>query len=145
MDVDILFVVNYLAVFLAALAGTVIGILWYSPLVFGNSWARLVGISEKEIELKGKGEMVLLYFINFIATLVIALVLSIFIRVSGNYGDFISGMLVGIILWFGFVATVEAGKVLWESKPFGLYLINALYYLTSFAVMGGIIGLMYEI
>src|SRR3989344_3541804 len=41
----------------------------------------------------------------------------------------------GIWSWIGFVAPAMLGQVLWEQKPFSLYLINVGYWLVSFVAM----------
>ena len=52
----------------------------------------------------------------------------------------IDGAIVGIWLWLGFVATTMIGMVLWEGKPFRLYLINAGHVLAGLIVMGAILA-----
>jgi hypothetical protein len=37
------FGVNLLAVLACAIAGMVVGFLWYSPMLFANPWMRLMG------------------------------------------------------------------------------------------------------
>ena len=48
--------VNYLAVLVAAIVSMVIGGLWYSPLLFGNVWMKLSGITQKDVEKAKKKE-----------------------------------------------------------------------------------------
>jgi len=49
--------------------------------------------------------------------------------------DWIGAVELGIWSWIGFVAPAMLGQVLWEQKPFSLYLINAGYWLVSFIAM----------
>jgi hypothetical protein len=49
--------INYLAVLVAALVSMVIGGLWYSPLLFGNIWMKLSGITQKDVEKAKKQGM----------------------------------------------------------------------------------------
>lgn len=39
--------VNYLAVLVSAIASMVLGMIWYNPSVFGNTWMKLSKLSEK--------------------------------------------------------------------------------------------------
>ena len=48
-------VINFAAVLVAAIVGFIIGILWYGPL-FGKSWMRLMGMTDKQLkEARQKG------------------------------------------------------------------------------------------
>lgn len=47
----------------------------------------------------------------------------------------------GFWIWLGFIATVQLGIVLWESKPFKLFLLNTLHYLVILIVMSLILAL----
>jgi hypothetical protein len=41
--------INYLAVLVAALAAYFFGALWYSSVLFGNTWLRALGKSKEEL------------------------------------------------------------------------------------------------
>lgn len=129
---------NFLAVLVAAIAGTVVGFLWYGPL-FGKPWAEMMGFTpDKMTEAKKKG-MTTAYTVNFIGALVMAYVLSRslaerFIASSGP------AIVLAFWIWLGFIAFVILGAVLWEGKPIKLYLINSIYYLVSLSVMAVILA-----
>ena len=40
---------SLIAIVVAAVAGMVIGALWYSPLLFGNAWLKAIGKTEDEL------------------------------------------------------------------------------------------------
>jgi hypothetical protein len=124
--------INHWATLIAALVGMAIGAFWYSPLVFGRVWIRLAGISEPKGAMRG-------YIVGFLLIIVMSYAIAVSVDVAGAQ-TILSGALVGVFVWFGFVATVALGQVIWEGKPFTLYLINAGHYLISFAVMGGIVA-----
>ncbi|MEO8947269.1 MAG: DUF1761 domain-containing protein [Mucilaginibacter sp.] len=42
--------INWLAVFVAALSGFVIGSLWYNPSAFGYAWMKDSNLSEEQIK-----------------------------------------------------------------------------------------------
>jgi len=48
---------------------------------------------------------------------------------------------VGFWLWLGFIATVMLGTILWEKRPFGLYVLNAGHYLIVLLIMSIILTL----
>jgi len=134
------FEVNFLAIFVASIAATIVGALWYGPL-FGKSWVALSGMSKKDldkIKKKGRGKI---YFINFIATLVTVWVLAeLFLLLSVNTIE--GALTAGALLWLGFPAMMISAGVLWENDPFNLYLINAGYWLVSLEIMSIILVLM---
>lgn len=131
--------INYLAVLVAGVAAMVLGGLWYSPLLFGKAWMKLSGFTEKDMEKAKQKGMFLSYFFNFVSILVMAYVLSHFVDYAGAT-DWRGGLQAGFWIWLGFVATVMLGMVLWEGKPFRLYLINVLYWLVALLGMGAILA-----
>lgn len=132
--------INYWAVLVSGVAMMVLGGLWYSPLLFGNIWIKLSGFSQKDMEKAKQKGMAASYFFNFVATLVMAYILAHFV----DYVDATTwqdGLLAGFWIWLGFIATVSLASVLWEGKPFSLYLINIAYYLVGLPIMGVILTL----
>ncbi len=130
--------VNYVAVLLAAVAAMVVGALWYGP-IFGAAWMKLVGISKGDIN---KSEMPKLYGIMFVAALVEAYILSLFIHYAGAVG-LLLGAKTGLWAWLGFVATVMIGNYMFAKRPMQLYLIDAGYALVNLLIMGAIIASMW--
>lgn len=131
--------VNELAVLAAAIVSMVIGALWYSPLLFGKAWMKLMGFSAKDMEKAKKKGMGKLYFYNFIAALVLACVLAWFIGVSGASG-LSEGIIVAFWVWLGFIVSILIGGVLWEGRPFSLFLINISYWLVNLLANGIILA-----
>src|SRR3989338_8445143 len=97
-------VVNYIAVVAAAIASFVVGMIWHSPMGFGNMWMKLSGISAKDAE-KGKAkmqkEMPKMFAAAFISALVLAYVMTYFIQLTGMSG-LMGGLQVGFWAWLGF-------------------------------------------
>jgi hypothetical protein len=123
------------AVLVSAIAATAIGALWYSPLLFGKTWMRLMNITpEMIVEAKAKKtSMVPQYITTFVAALVSSFILTKLISWFCN-GSMTSAMkLVGVI-WLGFVAAFMIHSVIWEKKPWALYFINVFYYLVTMIV-----------
>jgi hypothetical protein len=118
---------NILAVILAAAAAMVLGALWYSPLLFGRPWKRLIGITSA-------GGAWLSYLLNFLSLLLMSYILGSIIKGLGA-GTVEAGLRTGFWLWAGLVATITLGSLLWERKSLGLYLLNNAYYLLSIWLM----------
>ncbi len=134
--------VNYLAVFLAALASMVVGSIWYAQSVFGKTWARLAKI---KMDRKVKAsEMAVLLGSTFVASLVTAFVLAHVSFLSNAYfkHDFLQDALTTAFwLWLGLTAARVFVHDAFESRPWRLTLITAAHELVTLEVMALIIGL----
>ncbi len=117
----------------AGITNVIIGMIWYNPRVFGAAWMRMSGISPEALE-RGKKRMPLMIVLGLLSSLIIAYVMSYFALAWGVF-DWIGAVELGFWCWAGFVAPVLLSIVLWETKPFTLYLINAGYWLVSFIAM----------
>ena len=129
------FIVNLLAVLVAAVANFIIGMLWYGPL-FGKYWIKMMGWTTKQCEAKKK-EMAKPAIVGFISGLVMSFVLANIIKFSGAV-TLLEGLGIGFLAWIGFVAAIMLGSVLWEGRDVKLYILNVLCYLVSFLVMSAI-------
>lgn len=134
--------INYLAVLVAGIASMVLGSLWYGPL-FGKVWMRLSGFTEASMaEAKAKG-MAKSYLLMFIGSLVMAYVLAHSLEFAASYlnvSGASSGAMAGFWSWLGFVAPVTLGSVLWDGKPWKLWILNNGYNLLSLIAMGIILA-----
>ncbi|MEK7561082.1 MAG: DUF1761 domain-containing protein [Patescibacteria group bacterium] len=136
--------INYLAVFVSAVAAMVVGFLWYGHL-FGKMWADMMGYKFDTPEAKREMQKKAMpgYIGSFIGALVMAYVLAhalVFASTyTGTYG-IAAGLMVGFWNWVGFVAPVTVGIVFWEKKPWKLWFINASYWLVLLLVMGVILA-----
>jgi hypothetical protein len=137
--------VNYLAIGACGVLAMIIGFLWYGPL-FGKKWATLMGwgdmtpeqLAEKQKQARSS------YAITFVASLVSAYVLAhalIFASAYLNASGVTAGLAAGFWNWLGFVMPVTLGSVLWDSKPWSLWFINAGYWLVQLLAMGVLLAL----
>ncbi len=126
--------VSYIGVLVAAVVSFAIGMAWYSPLLFGKAWMKLMGFTEGKVKEKKKG-MGKTMAAGFAAVLVMSYVMAYIVGFS-QAASVTEGAEAGFWVWLGFVATVMLGQVLWEGKPFKLYLINSLHYLVALVAMG---------
>jgi len=126
-------VMNLVTILIAAVASMLVGMIWYSPSVFGKQWMKLSNIKSK----KKKG-MTKNYIISFISSLITSFVLNIFVIISGA-STTNEGLILGLLSSLGFIATTSLSMVLWEGKSAKLYIIKTLYYVVSFMLMGAIL------
>ena len=129
------FGVNPVGVLMAAVATFVIGMVWYSPLLFAKQWVALNGYTpEKLAEMKkGAGRM---YGISFLAYLVLGCGIAYIVR-GGSIHD---GVWDGIHLWVFIVMPVSLTGLVFSDRRFGAWLIDAMYQLVFFAAMGAILS-----
>lgn len=124
---------NMMAVLIAAVATMGVGFAWYSPLLFGKPWMKLMGITEKSMQ-KAKDSLNKIYGISFVATLVTGYVLAIFVNTIQAL-TFSEAISLGGLVWLGFVAPVQLTDVLFGGRPWKLFAINTGYQLASLLVM----------
>ncbi|MBI5226414.1 DUF1761 domain-containing protein [Candidatus Micrarchaeota archaeon] len=125
-----------MAIVIAAVIQMVVGFLWYSPMLFGNAWMKMSGI---KMDQKQKPDMMMPMVWMFLGTLVLSFVLSGFVGYAGAKG-LVDGAFVGVMAWIGFIATTTVHTVLFENKPFKLYLLNNGHYLVGLALAGAVLG-----
>ncbi|MBR9690139.1 DUF1761 domain-containing protein [Candidatus Woesearchaeota archaeon] len=129
---------NYYGVGGAALASIILGMIWFSPKVFGESWMRAAGLSKAFLKRRKEEGMGASYFWMFVSSVVGAYVLGYFLVIL-NVGNLVSALFAGLLLWLGFNATVTIGVVLWEGKPWKLWFLNNVFNLLSLLVMSVIL------
>jgi uncharacterized membrane protein YpjA len=133
--------VNLLAVLACAVAGMVVGFVWYSPALFAKPWMVLMGYDPNDkakiAELqKSAGPS---YAMSMVASLLTAFVLGKIISVAGAATAF-DGLKIGMVVWLGFVTTVQFTNALFSHQRNKLYLINTGYQLVCYLAMGAILG-----
>lgn len=124
--------INLWAVLIAAIVYMGIGAIWFSPGVFGNLRTKLSHADKP----KKVGRS---YLIGFLAALIMCYIFAHLIFFMG-ISTVAGGAKMGIWIWLGFFATTSLGMVIWDNKPFKLYLISTLYDLVSLMVMGIILA-----
>jgi Protein of unknown function (DUF1761) len=124
--------VNYIAVLAAAFVPMILGMAWYSPLLFGKQWAKLEGFDMSDVKMvkKMQDEAKPAYFFTFLANIVMAYVMAHFITIIG-VNSLMEAAQFGFWAWLGFMATVTLSDSLFTKKPFGLFYINVAYKLAN--------------
>ncbi|NUN11978.1 DUF1761 domain-containing protein [Candidatus Micrarchaeota archaeon] len=122
---------NIIAILGAAIASFVVGMIWYSPFLFGKEWMKLSGYKDQKDMQKGAMKSM---GISFIAAIVTAFVLD---HILQTYETTTIDMAVqgAFWVWLGFTTTVQLTHVLFQKQHFKLYLINTSHQLASLIVM----------
>ena len=131
--------INVWAILVAAVASMVIGSIWYGPL-FGKPFMKAMGMDQwsKERQEAEKKRMGMLYFMQFLASLVTFYFLASFIR-DTSMTTVAGGMLVSLCAWAGFVVPVKLADSLWGGKMI-LFWLGAGNMLLTLLVAGAILG-----
>jgi hypothetical protein len=133
--------IHYLAVFLAAIAGYLVGALWYWML--GKPWMAAVGLTETMLKGKDKKPSPLPYVVAFVANSVMAWVLA---GLIGHLGigqvTLKNGVISAAFVWFGFVITTLTVNNSFALRKPVLIAIDGGHWLAVLVVMGAIIGAM---
>ncbi len=132
--------VNWLAVLLATLSTMVVGSIWYTPKVFGETWMRLVKLDRKKAQTMGIRPILITLVVSFLSAYVLAHVAYLSNAFFGN--SFLQDSLsTAFWLWLGMVAARMITHDAFEGRPSQLTVINIAHELVTFLVMGLIIGL----
>ena len=126
---------NWIAVLGAALAGFVIGGLWYGPLL-GKAWQAESGLSDEAMKSANMGKI---FGLTFVLNLVAAFILAHVMATYQHPGLYISAM-IGFGIGLGFVATSIGVNYLFARKSLKLFLIDGGYWTLVYTVMGAIFG-----
>lgn len=128
-----------LQIAVTAIVAMIIGSLWYSPILFGKQWIKLMGWTDTDIQTaKNKGGMWKTYLGQFIVSAISFIVLSFFIQQTDAYG-WMDGALLGFFAWLGFVMPKDAASLMWEGRSMKLTLITTGASLVTFIVAGAIL------
>lgn len=124
---------NWLAVLVGAVGYFALGALWYTKILFGNSWIKHTGINPNDPTAKkgAGGIMGFSFVLMFIASIGIGLLLS---RVGVS--SWMSGLKTGLVAGVCFSATAVWISYLYEKKPFGLVAINCGYNIVGCMICG---------
>jgi len=136
--------INPLAVIIASVAAYLFGWLWYSPVLFGNTWMNLLGKS-KEAMAKAKSDMARTMTYGFIITMVTAYGIAVFLALLSPI-SLLNALQMGILLCFSFVVTTkfteliyESSEPHWSKRPQELFFIGVGYQVGSFMLMTALI------
>jgi hypothetical protein len=131
---------NWPAILVAAISATVVGFLWYSPLLFAKAWMREMGYdpNDKARTEEMKKSAGPAYAGSFVASLLSAFTLALILhglRAEGLH----TGLTLGFHVWLGFVATVQFTGALFAKQSMKLFAINTGYQLVCYLAMGTIL------
>jgi sterol desaturase/sphingolipid hydroxylase (fatty acid hydroxylase superfamily) len=123
--------INYLAVLVAALAHMVVGLVWFSRRLFGEAWVRLA-----HADLTPARQWLPVAAVGHLAIALVLAILMLFAGVTNALG----GLVIGLLVWAGFVVTLEIGELVWEKIPVELFALRIGNHLVALGLAGAILG-----
>jgi hypothetical protein len=130
------FSVNPYLILAGTLLGMVTGMFWFSPLAFGNPWLKAMGLKMPDIDESGVSHP-LAYGATTFAQVALSFVTGLMVLNLGVHG-FHNGMLLGLLMWFGFNFSSVFKYIFFETRPWSLFLIDAGYDIACFTLTAGI-------
>lgn len=127
--------INVLAVVVSAVAGMVVGFIWFSPPLFEKAWLEDIGRTREQIE----GDSPLKYLVAFIGSLLMAYIVARLLDLVGG-PSLEMGILLAVVVWVAFVAATSAANFAFAGRPVRLWLIENGNHLLTLLVMGVILG-----
>ena len=127
-----MFDVNWLAIFLAAVCGFVVGGIWYGP-VMGKKWMGAVGLTEEQIK---EGNMGLIYGGAFAFSLLGSWTLA---HTYASYGydlSVLAKVMTAFGVAIGFIIPALGTNYLFSQKSKVLFFIDAGYWILFYIAMG---------
>lgn len=122
------------AILIATIASAALGAAWYSPLLFGGAWLREIGKSQEQL-----GSPTPAMIGSVLSCLVAATAVDFLVATTG-VASVTSGVVIGMIVGAGIVATAILSVSLFSGWSWRLYFIQAGYRVTYVALMGAISG-----
>lgn len=77
--------------------------------------------------------------VGFVGHLLIALVMAVIV-VLANATTVLGGIAVGVLVWLGFVVTLEIGELIWEKIPFKLFMLRIGNHLVALSIAAAILA-----
>jgi hypothetical protein len=128
-------VINFAAVFVAAISAFLLGGLWYSPALFSKPWQRETGQTPQRLK---SGNPAVVFGVAFLLSLLAAFVFAMFL---GPNPSLKLGLGAGFSAGLCWVASSFAINYLFERRSLRLFFINGGYHTLQFTLYGLVLGL----
>ncbi|MDR9366015.1 MAG: DUF1761 domain-containing protein [Balneolaceae bacterium] len=133
---DLLFSLNWFSIIVATVVYFILGALWYSPVLFGNTWMKLRNLDPETMEQPNP----IIYLYSFILQFIGVASLAMFITAleidgAGN------GALIGFGAGAGFVFSLAGATGIFTDIPMKLHFLDNGYHVVGLVLAGIILGL----
>jgi len=131
--------VNYLAVFVAAVAGWLVGAVWYG--VLSKPWVAAQGKTMEGFKQQQAGKRLafLPFVLVFISNLIMAMMLYGIMKHVGPF-TIRAGLISGALIWFGFLLTTMTVNNAFAGRKATLTAIDSVAWLGALLIIGAVVG-----
>lgn len=126
------------AVAIAAVAGMVIGAIYYT--LFGSFWRRAASVSEDAARSLRSVKTCVIAALCY--TLLALALLGIAWHASSGLITLRTGLIAALLAWLGFVVSTTMANYRFQGRPFTLTIIDSFHWLFVLLSQGLIIGLL---
>jgi hypothetical protein len=124
---------------LGGLSAIVIGIIWYSPFLFGKQWGKALGVTEAQMA-KGRAKvMPVLLLVSFLTAYILGQFIVFYQNYTGD-GWMTSGINVALLAFVGLAGTALVAHGVFDPRPKSALFINLGNRLATLLAMGLIIA-----
>lgn len=131
--------INWLAIIACVFVQVAVGFIWYGPL-FGKLWAKLVGITEKEMQKDMVTPMLIMVGLGFVQAFALRHFIVFVSRFYPDYSPLAAGLLTAWWAWLGFAFATMATAYAFARKPRTLILIDTVFTLVVLLLSGAILS-----
>ena len=129
--------INHFAVWVNVVLLHVIGFFWYDPMLFGNQWMKMVGLT-MEMAVAGSSN-VGLWITNLVSTAITVYAMAwLFTRL--NVDNALKGLLMGLLIAFAFNFMPSMSGDMFAQIPYGLSWITGGFAMVGWSISGLILG-----
>jgi hypothetical protein len=118
----------------------IVGTVWYSPSVYGKSWMKAVGQTEKGMQERMKNAIPLLIGASLVTAYALAQVAAYLHSLTPDSG-LTSAIEASLLVGIGFAATAVVAHGVYEPRDSKVMYINIGNRIVTLLVMGVVIGL----
>jgi hypothetical protein len=140
--------INYWAVAVCTIINMILGGLWYSPILFGTTWVKLMGLDFDKMKTDPNFEKNAQkgYILSSICHLIMAIIMAHFIEYTHASGSWFDGLKIGFCCWLGFTLTTMLPNHIFSKNNFSWVLaaINIAYPMVGLSTAGAILAAWHE-
>ena len=136
-----MFNINYLALFVAAIAAFAVGAIWFGPKTFFPVWWTLQG--RKPEDAAGSGNVGLMFGLTFVAQFAMGFAVALVLKLEELAGVAVNvgtGLQVGLLLGVFVAAAASLSHRLFAGHGYRVWLLEVGNDIAAVVVMGLILG-----
>lgn len=131
--------VHILSIIFAVIVNIVVGMLWFSPIMFGKYWQKLVNKTDADLQMKP---------LDMILSIIIALLMATGLNSVLQFSLIVSQLneIVNIFATAGmitatFIIPPLMNGVIWEGRSYKLLAINVSHLFVTLVLMGAVLSI----